>query len=179
MTSTGKLVIGGKNSEQNEVLMRWIIKDNKDYIVMHTKDPGSPFSIITADKKNVKPTDLEECAVFTACFSQAWKAKKKTVKVDIFTGKQVSKKKTMKRGTFGVLGKVNEKKVELVLYLTKQKGKFRAVPKTDKKILKLLPGNLDKEKTALKISEMLKLTRIKDKQEIMQAIPAGGFKILK
>ena len=63
-TSSGKLVIGGKSAEQNESLVKDIMRIKKNYIVMHTKEPGSPFAIILDDIKNVSENDLDETAIF-------------------------------------------------------------------------------------------------------------------
>ena len=73
LTSAGKLVIGGKSAEQNEEIMSRAEKE--DYI-MHTSEPGSPFCVISEPSKQ----ELEEVAVFTACFSQQWKSGKKKKK---------------------------------------------------------------------------------------------------
>ena len=64
-TSSGKLVVGGKNAEQNDSLLRNVEKSEKEYYVMHTSHPGSPFCIIVADIKKVTKSDLRECAIFT------------------------------------------------------------------------------------------------------------------
>ncbi|UCD21060.1 MAG: DUF814 domain-containing protein [archaeon] len=163
-TSSKKLVICGKNSDQNERLMKEIKPTD---VIVHTSTPGSPFCII----KNPSSKDLKEVSIFCTCFSQQWKKKKKTAEVHIFRGNQVYKDKKMKKGTFGVLGKVQKKKVPLVLYLKKQKGVLRAVPFVTKH--RILPGRIPKEKVAEIIAEKLKVK----KQEVLQAIPAGGFKL--
>jgi predicted ribosome quality control (RQC) complex YloA/Tae2 family protein len=95
-TSSGKLVLGGKDAESNEKLMEEYI--DKDVTVLHTKEPGSPFSVI----KNPEKKELKEAAVFTAKYSQDWKKNKKDIIVDYFLGKDVFKEKGMKLGTFGV-----------------------------------------------------------------------------
>lgn len=92
VTSSNRLVLGGKNAEQNEELIRmcmqgkhfdydsrmsldeWTLKKKK-YIIMHTRTPGSPFSIILDE--NPSKEDLEETAIFTGCFSREWKDGKK------------------------------------------------------------------------------------------------------
>ncbi|HDI03158.1 MAG TPA: DUF814 domain-containing protein, partial [Candidatus Pacearchaeota archaeon] len=43
-TSSGKLVIGGKNAEQNEKIINEMLEDND--VVLHTKARGSPFCVI-------------------------------------------------------------------------------------------------------------------------------------
>ncbi len=166
VTSSGKFVIGGKNAEQNEELMNNV--KEKDTII-HTASSGSPFCII----KNPSEKELKEVAVFCACFSQDWKRGKKKTQVDIFRGEKVFKDKKMKIGTFGVLGKVKKKKVELRLWFKKQKGKLRGVPfKTGK--LSIVPGKVKKEKIVEILVEKLKV----GKEEVNRALPAGGIKII-
>lgn len=173
-TSSNKVVIGGKSAEQNEKIMR---RAQPDDIIMHTSTPGSPFCIIKKPNKK----DMGEVAIFTACFSQEWKKRKKKAEVHIFKGEQVIKKNTMKQGTFGIMGSVDKKKVELKLALDIQKGKLRAVPLSvaKKKLVTLAPGSLDKVKAVNKIADILKnkysypVTR----DEIASAIPAGNISI--
>lgn len=180
-TSSGKLVIAGKNAEQNEEIMK---KVKSQDIILHTASPGSPFCVI----KKPNAQDLKEAAIFCACFSQEWKRGKKKAEIHIFKGEQVFKEKGMKKGTFGVLGKVIRKKVELKLTLTFQKNekgifKLRAVPLScyKKEMLPkiiLEPGKIKKEEAALQIHEYLaKNGKEVPVQEILEAIPAGGFKI--
>jgi predicted ribosome quality control (RQC) complex YloA/Tae2 family protein len=174
-TSSGKLVVGGKSEEQNEELVKFMIDAGKEHVVMHTSSPGSPFSFIVSEINEVEGKDLEETAVFTACFSKAWKSAKSKVEVDIFRISQIFKEKGMKTGTFGVAGS-ESRKVELKLYLTMQEGVLRAVPfksKLGNEIIEIIPGKIDKEKMADKIAKKTGA----NKEEIMQAIPAGGFKL--
>lgn len=177
ITSSGKLVIAGKNAEQNEEIVRNNAKE--DAVIMHTSSPGSPFSIIK--KPNRK--DLEETAIFTACFSHDWKKLKKgrSSEVHVFLGSQVLKDKNMKIGTFGIVGKPEKRKVEMKLTLTIQKGKIRAVPESaaKEKIAVILRGNLTKEKAAEKLLEILKTKAYKfTKEEVMAAIPSGNMLIV-
>ena len=71
VTSSGKMVIGGKSAGQNDELLKIVASIGAELVVMHTADPGSPFSVILASPNKLKESDLEECATFTACFSQA------------------------------------------------------------------------------------------------------------
>lgn len=173
-TSSGKLVIGGKNAEQNEQIMKSAKSD--DY-VLHTASPGSPFCII----QNPSKKDLEETAIFTGSFSHDWKNKKKKADVHVFKGGQVKKAKNMKTGTFGVSGKIETIRAELKLALDFQKGKLRAIPlSTAKKpIAVLTPGEMSKEKAAEKIAEVIKekLCYPIKKEEILQAIPSDKIRI--
>lgn len=177
-TSSGKLVIGGKNAKQNEEIMKKI--SSEDFI-LHTAAPGSPFCII----KNPNKQDLKEAAIFCACFSKEWKRGKKKAEVHIFRGYQVFKTKEMREGTFGVLGDVKRIKVSLKLALCFQKNKLRGVPlETFKKYKEnfpkiiLAPGKIEKEEAARIIKSKLEESNIKiNLEEILQAIPSGGFSI--
>jgi len=175
LTLSGKLVVGGKSSEQNEKLVKKIVNSGKEFVVMHTSKPGSPFTFILEDINKLNEKDLEETAIFTACFSQQWK-KSKRANVDTFKSSQIEKNKKMKEGTFGVVGKKESKKIKMELWLMKQKGKIRAVPfenTLNKEKIKIIPGKMDKEKVAELLSKRLNL----NKEEVLMALPPGKIKI--
>lgn len=96
-TSSGKLVLAGKNAENNEELVAQV-EDKED--VFHTAAPGSPFVNIKASRTNAK--DRKEAAIFCALKSQDWRDNKSDVCIHWFKGKDVFKKKGMKTGCFGV-----------------------------------------------------------------------------
>ncbi len=171
-TSNKVLVIGGKSDEQNELAIKNFLRP--EYIVMHTSAPGSSFMIIQSNKPSKK--DLDETAIFCACFSQQWKNNKKQIEIDIFKGGQIYKTKSMKTGSFGVKDNKKTKKVKPELVLVIQKGKIRAVPKTtkEKKLGVIKQGKLTKEQAAEKIAKKIrdKFDFPVSKEEIMQAIPS-------
>ncbi len=179
-TSSGKLVVGGKSAEQNDELLRKIKKFWKELYIMHTTSPGSPFCAIISDLADVSVKDLEECAIFTGCFSRGWKEMKRKTEVHIFKLSQLKKDKKMKDGTWSIKGEVNKMTVELKLALIKQGGVYRAVPvKTvgsAANILKVCPGEEDKTKMADKIIKKLKDKNV-SKNELLAALPAGGVEI--
>jgi len=178
-TSSGKLVVGGKSALQNEELLHLIKREKKEFIIMHTSSPGSPFSIILSNPNKVTKGDLEQAAVFTACFSQVWKSGKSTTSVDIFKASQLSKPSKSKIGTWQVLGEVETVVVPLELYLTKQEGILRAVPEkaATRKIFSILPGKVDKKDIIAKIQ--LETKEQLNQEQLLSALPAGGIKIVK
>src|SRR3989344_5805220 len=95
-TSSGKLVLAGKDAKSNELLISGV-GENED--VFHTVAPGSPFVNIKASVTNKK--DTLESAIFCASKSQDWRNNQSIVKVNKFKGKDVYKEKGMKLGTFG------------------------------------------------------------------------------
>ncbi|MBI2628936.1 DUF814 domain-containing protein [Candidatus Pacearchaeota archaeon] len=173
-TSNKHLVVGGKSAEQNEEVINKY-KEKGKYIVMHTNSPGSPFSVILTD--NPSPKDLEETAIFTACFSRAWREGKKKEIVDIFLMEQIIKNKSMKSGTFAVIGLVDKKTVELRLYSEMQKNKLRFIPfkpKNEESIC-IISGKINKEQFAEQIAIKLEIP----KEQVLNALPTGGFRIVK
>lgn len=170
-TSNKILVVGGKNAENNDDLIRSLKNSGKNYWIMHTSHPGSPFSAVISDKPSKE--DIEEAAIFTGCFSKAWKLGLKDTEIHIFRLGQLKKSEGMKIGTWGVNGIVKKMKVKLKLFLIKQKGVLRAVPKGNG--LEVCPGKTDKVKMASKIIKAL--NEKYDKEEVVAALPAGGVKI--
>ncbi|MGC9309987.1 MAG: NFACT RNA binding domain-containing protein [Candidatus Nanoarchaeia archaeon] len=98
ISSTGKKILAGKSAENNEELVEQV---DKDELVLHTKEPGSPFVNI---KGSPSKQDVNDAAIICAKYSQAWK-KRQDVIVQVFKGKDIYKKKDMKTGTFGVRSK--------------------------------------------------------------------------
>lgn len=180
-TSSGKLVIGGKNADQNDMVLKTIKLSKKEFIIMHTSEPGSPFSIILEDVDKLTKSDLDETAIFTGCFSRAWRTGKKQAKVDIFLASKLYKSKLMKEGTWGVNEKLDSKVVDLKLALTKQNNILRAVPEitTTKKniLLFVCPGKIDKKDMLTKIQ--IALDEDLNQEELLSALPSGGVKICK
>lgn len=181
-TSSGKLVVGGKNAVQNDSLLEKVKSSNENFLVMHTLLPGSPFSVILSDINKIKSEEKEECAVFTACFSQLWKSGAKNAKVHSFESNKLQKFKGMKAGTWSVSERIDEFNVSLNLVLTKQKGILRAVPENTVKnkkdiLLKVAPGKIDKLIMLPKL--IIELEEKFTEAEILSALPAGGIRIIK
>jgi predicted ribosome quality control (RQC) complex YloA/Tae2 family protein len=96
ITKSGNLILAGKDSKNNEKLIKQVDKNEE---VFHTEAKGSPFVNLKG-----KPArgDIKEAAIFCAIYSQDWKKNGKDVIVHRFKGKNIFKKKEMKQGTFGV-----------------------------------------------------------------------------
>jgi len=111
-TSSGKIVLAGKDAESNEKLVE---QAGENEIVLHTAEPGSPFANIKESMGKTCRKDIKEAAIFCARYSQDWRDNKKDVVVHYFLGKEVFKTKGMKLGTFGVkkFNKIIVKKEEI------------------------------------------------------------------
>lgn len=176
-TSEKTLVVGGKNALQNDELLRRVLASNIDYIVLHTSHPGSPFNIILAKPERVTESEIEQAAIFTACFSRAWKEHKKKTSVDIFRTSHLSKPTSAAIGTWHVKGLVRRIEVPLQLVLTMQRHTLRAVPEasTEKPLSGLCPGTMDKHTTAAHLA--LVLDEKIGTDAVLSALPAGGMKV--
>ena len=93
-----KRLLLGKDKHSNDELMRKF--KGKTNIILHTESPGSPFGVIDFSRPTKKEISLSGAAV--AGYSQDWRDNKGNVKVNVFTGKEISKKKGMKTGTWHV-----------------------------------------------------------------------------
>lgn len=172
-TKSGKLVVGGKSAESNDTLLSELKKMQKELIVMHTQSPGSPFCAIIASPNTVSDSDMKECAVFTGCFSRAWKEGKKTTTVHSFRLSQLNKDNSMKEGTWSVSGRVKDYNVEMKLAIVYQNEIVRAVPVSsisDNEVIALaIPGKFDKTKVKIPFKV--------NKEQLISALPAGGVKL--
>lgn len=102
-----KRILLGKDRHGNDELMKKF--KGKPNIILHTESPGSPFGIIGFSKPTKKEIYLSGAVV--ARYSRDWRDNKGDVKVNVFTGKGISKKKGMKAGTWHV-GKFKTIKVK-------------------------------------------------------------------
>ena len=74
LTSQGYLVISGRDSHQNELLVKKYMKPGDLY--MHSDYGGAASTIIKNPTKEPLPRpSLEEAAIFTVCRSKAWDTK--------------------------------------------------------------------------------------------------------
>ena len=93
-----KRILLGRDRYSNDELMKRF-KD-KSNIILHTESPGSPFGVIDFQKPTKKEIYLSGSVV--ARYSQDWRDNKKDVNINVFTGKDISKIKGMKIGTWKV-----------------------------------------------------------------------------
>ena len=103
---SGTKILLGKDAKSNDELMKKF--EGKENTIIHTVSPGSPFCVID----DLKPSreDINLSGAYCARYSQDWRDNKRDVKVNIFTGKDVNKKRGMKIGTW----KVKESKTKTI-----------------------------------------------------------------
>jgi predicted ribosome quality control (RQC) complex YloA/Tae2 family protein len=175
ITSNGKLVVGGRDSTQNEILMKKYVEEND--LVLHADVHGSPFTLIKGGKI-AKEEDIREAAEMTLCHSKAWQ-NKIISEVYWVLPHQISKKapagEYIGRGAFMVYGKKNYlKDLELRYAIGLQIEPFQIVSgpvdnvrRKAKYYAVILPGKKDKDTLSKDIKAfMLKNARESDKELI-------------
>jgi len=188
-TSNGLLAIAGRDSSQNETLIKK--RTEKDDLIFHADIHGSPFLILKTKGKEVKDEDIAEAAQFVACYSSAWKAGLASVDVYWVLPEQVSKEAPsgmyLPKGSFMIYGKKNYIKnvpLELAIKIDELGNivilPFKAIK--EGKILKIIPGTDSKEKIINKIiktiKELHKNINLKEneiKEFLIRNLPKGGF----
>ncbi|MGA2130251.1 MAG: NFACT RNA binding domain-containing protein [Candidatus Pacearchaeota archaeon] len=96
LVSGSEFILGRDEKSNDELMKKYKGKEN---IILHTRAPGSPFCVI---KTKIFDGDVNAAAVLCARYSQDWRNNKKNVAVNVFTGKDISKEKGMKAGTWNV-----------------------------------------------------------------------------
>ena len=182
-SSEGFLIIGGRDATSNEVVIKKHTEPND--LVFHTDMAGSPFFVIKGNNKQIGEKTKEEAADATCTFSRAWKLGLQTISVFYVSPGQVSKKtkagEYMGKGAFMIYGKTNyiSNKVNLAVGVTKEQqvmaGPIDAVKANCGKYFILVQGN---EKSS-SVAKYIQHNIGGNIDEIIRALPSGGFKIKK
>jgi predicted ribosome quality control (RQC) complex YloA/Tae2 family protein len=183
VSSEGFLCIGGRDSTSNEIVVKKHM--DKDDIVFHTENPGSPFFIIKSEGKKPGEKTINECAVATASYSKAWKVGVSFAEVFYVNPEQVTKEakagEFIAKGAFMIYGKKNHMNASLKLAVGIKDNKIIAGPldsvKTHaEKYVTLVQGDEKTSDIAKKIKQKLGAGELDD---IIRMLPTGGCKIVK
>lgn len=195
-TSNGFLVVFGKDSGSNEVLLKKHLEE--DDLILHTELPGSPFGLIKGARDKISKEDLIEAGTVVGCFSKQWK--RGFGSADVFwvfpdqvskkanSGEYIAKGSFMVRGTKNFLKNLNlriclgVRKVEVIADSDEKfeveelfSGSEQAVKKfCGSRFIKLEPGQTNYKALSREIRKRLK-TYVDD---LPKYIP-NGSKILK
>ena len=108
-SSQGFLVVAGKDTVSNEVLIKkYTIQED---VVFHAEITGAPFVVIKAEGTPIDEQTLKEASEFAASFSRAWRENAGSVDVYWVKVDQLSKSgpsgESVPHGAFFVVGKRN------------------------------------------------------------------------
>jgi hypothetical protein len=108
-TSDGFLVVAGKDTVSNEVLIKKYTA--QEDVVFHAEIAGSPFVVIKTEGKEVSEQALKEAAEAASSYSRAWRENAGTADVYWVKVDQLSKSgpsgESIPHGAFFVVGKRN------------------------------------------------------------------------
>jgi len=182
-SSEGFLVIGGRDATSNEIAVKKHTEPND--LVFHTDMAGSPFFVVKSEGRQIGEKTKEEAADATCTFSRVWKLGLQTSPVFYVNPDQVSKKtksgEYMGKGAFMIYGKTNyiNNKINLAVGLTKSQqimsGPLESVKANCEKYVVLLQGTEKASGVAKYIQHKIGGSI----DEIIRALPSGGFKIKK
>ncbi|MBS3100970.1 DUF814 domain-containing protein [Candidatus Woesearchaeota archaeon] len=183
ITSEGLLVIGGRDATSNEIVVKKHTEAND--MVFHTDMAGSPFFVVKSEGKAIGEKTKEEAADATCTFSRAWKLGLQTSSVFYVNPEQVSKKtkagEYMGKGAFMIYGKTNyiNNKANLAVGINANNqimaGPLDAIKAHCGKFVVLIQGS----EKASAVAKYLKHVIGGSVDEIIRALPSGGFKVKK
>lgn len=185
ITSSGKLVIGGRDAHTNDNIVKKHLKEKDVYV--HTDVHGAP-SVILKDGSVAAPEELKEACIFALTQSKAWVAALMEGAAFWVYPDQVSKTPNpgefVPRGAFVIRGKRNYEhhlKMELgigeVFYEGHRKimcGPAELFEHSDKYMI-LNPG---RGKSGRKSGELAKEFQVPE-EEISRILPPGDVEIIK
>ncbi|MBI4449395.1 DUF814 domain-containing protein [Candidatus Woesearchaeota archaeon] len=180
VTSEGFLAVGGRDAVSNEVIIKKYTEPND--LVFHTDMAGSPFFVLKTGGKKPEAASLREVADATCTFSRAWKLGLGAQDVFYVNPDQVSKTaqsgEYLGRGAFMIRGKTTyiDNHINLAIGVDADgfimAGPIEAISKHCEKAIKLVPGDKKSSDIAKQLAKLLDA----DHDEVLRALPAGGFK---
>lgn len=173
-TTDGLLAVGGKNADQNEVLVKKHL--TKDDLFFHADIQGGSV-VILKDGGKAPERSKREVAQFAGCFSNAWKVGYAAIDVYSATPDQVSKSppsgEYLEKGSFFISGeKEYYKNTPLSLLVGKTESGIQGVPSECgrarfSRAFEIMPGGKEKEAVAKKLADELKVR----KEEVLPHVP--------
>jgi predicted ribosome quality control (RQC) complex YloA/Tae2 family protein len=186
-TSSGNLVVAGRDAKSNDAVVKKHLKDADRYC--HADISGAASVVIKSnpDDDEISPESLAEACQFAVIFSKAWNSKVGSGTAYWVKPDQVSKTpqsgEFLGRGAFVIRGKRNYitgVKLELAVGEIKVKGQFKlmsgpvsAISVHSDKYVILQPGNEKKNATANILSKLFNITV----DDILSLLPSGEFTI--
>ncbi|MEM4195280.1 MAG: NFACT RNA binding domain-containing protein [Candidatus Anstonellales archaeon] len=180
-TSSGKLVIGGKDAQQNDLIYSKHIEPND--LFFHADIQGGSV-VILKDGKNAGEQERLEAAQFAACFSKAWSSGFSYVDVYSAAPEQLTKHSAgeyVAKGAIVVRGEKEwYKRTPLKLRLgIDERGRVAVIPAFSKTKLKneitIIPGKEEKGVVAKKLAKILNI----HPDELLQILPSGKTSVVR
>ncbi|MGC9517350.1 MAG: ribosome rescue protein RqcH [Methanomicrobiales archaeon] len=189
LSSDGLLVIGGRDANTNEMVVKKYMENNDLYL--HSDIHGAPSVVIKKVEEEIPESTIQEAAVFAASFSSAWPKGLGSLDVYWVTPDQVSKTpesgEFVAKGAFIIRGKRNYIRnvpllisVGLVDYEGKRimAGPPEAVQKYTDNYVTIKPGYMKKEALAREILRRIDKERLLTTEDVIRVLPSGKADIV-
>jgi len=196
ISSDGFLVIGGRDAQNNEDLVKKYLQ--KQDIFFHAHVSGSPAVIIKTEGKVVPESTLLEAAEFTVSYSSIWKSGQASGDAYWVLPNQVSKTpetgEYVGKGAFVIRGKRNYFKdvtlgAAIGFELGEEKrligGPVGMVKKRAKFVIEIEPGEFNQNDLSKKIHRMMNdkfedkrlIKNVASPDKIAKLLPPGGSRV--
>lgn len=188
-SSEGFLIIGGKNADQNEELMKKYLE--KDDIVLHSEIKGAPFVIVKSQDKEITPLAIREAAEIAAAYSSAWKKGYGNVDVYWVRPEQASKEapsgEYIGKGSFMIKGEKNylrkrELKISIGVKLDRDRykakviaGSVQGMKKNADYFVTIKPGTIESLELSEKIKRKIMEKSVPEDKKLIDKIPRERF----
>lgn len=189
ISSEGNVVIGGKDTKSNELVVKKYLKEGDRYA--HADIQGAPSIIIKNKGVNdealtISDKTLEEACIFAASYSKAWKQFAEAQAYWVLP-EQVSKTaqsgEFIPKGAFIIRGKRNYYRCKLEIavgeidVLNEKKimaGPVDSVQKKATRFIILQPGEIKKSDIAKRIAKAFDV----NVDSVERVLPAGGVSVI-
>jgi len=175
-SSDGFLVVAGKDTVSNEVLVKKYA--TQEDVVFHAEITGAPFVVIKAEGKTISEQTLREAGEYAASFSRAWRENAGSTDVYWVKVDQLSKSgpsgESVPHGAFFIVGKRNwtrnvPLRTAVGIIIDDETvfvgGSVDAVKAKTKAYVVLLPGDMQGKDLLKQILKSLMLKLPKDQRE--------------
>jgi hypothetical protein len=176
ISSEGFLVVAGKDTVSNEVLIKKYAKEED--VVFHAEITGAPFTVIKTEGNPVGEATLKEAGEYAASYSRAWRENAGSADVYWVKPDQLAKSgpsgESVPHGAFFVVGKRNwlrnmPLRTAVGIIVNEETsfvgGPVEAVKAKTKSYIVLLPGDNQGKELLKQIMKSLMLKLTKEQRE--------------
>lgn len=184
VSSTGYLIIGGRDANSNENIVKKHL-DNND-IYMHADIHGAPSVAVKLNGNEIDNQTLKEVGIFTASYSSAWKDGYSSQDVFWVKPEQVSKTpesgEFLPKGSFVIRGhrnNIHNMPLKIAIGIVDYHGKRvmagpeDAVKAMSNNYVVIKPGFTKKEAIAKSILNKINEDNLLELDDIVKILPAG------
>lgn len=189
LSSDGFLVIGGRDANTNEIVVKKYMEDNDIYF--HSDIHGAPSVVVKSEGREIPETTIEEAASFAASYSSAWSKGFGSQDVYWVCPDQVSKTpqsgEFVSKGAFIIRGSRNYIRAATLLIAVGvvdyegeriMAGPLDALKKYTDKYIIIKPGYTKKEALSREILRKIDEERVFTLEDMIRVLPSGKADIV-